>query len=69
MLLDLDVFRCWRAWSLWFFDVAWDVTWVIIDRRLQRASLLFTTDTDRCEADDLVRSAYDVGHRRVVVGA
>jgi hypothetical protein len=44
--LDIDVFRCGRAWSPWFFDVAWDVTWVIIDRRLQRVSFLFTTDTD-----------------------
>jgi hypothetical protein len=43
---DIDVFRCGRAWSPWFFDVAWDATWVIIDRRLQHVSFLFTTDTD-----------------------
>jgi hypothetical protein len=44
--LDVEVFRCWKAWSSWFHDVAWDSTWVLIDRRFQRVSFLFSTDTD-----------------------
>jgi hypothetical protein len=44
--LDVEVFRCWKAWSAWFHDVAWDNTCVLIDRRLQQVSFLFSTDTD-----------------------
>lgn len=44
--LDVEVFRCWKAWSPWFHDVAWDSTIVLIDRRLQEVSVLVSTDTD-----------------------
>jgi hypothetical protein len=43
---DVEVFRSRNAWSAWFFNVAWDSTFVIIDRRTQDVSLLFSTDTD-----------------------
>lgn len=44
--LDVEVFWCWKAWSSWFHDVAWDSTCVVINRRLQVVSLLVSTDTD-----------------------
>jgi hypothetical protein len=44
--LDIETFRCWKAWSSWFHDVAWDSTLVLIDRRLQAISVLVATDTD-----------------------
>jgi hypothetical protein len=44
--LDIETFRCWKAWSPWFHDVAWDSTLVLIDRRLQTISVLVSTDTD-----------------------
>jgi hypothetical protein len=43
---EVEVFRSWKAWSAWFFDVACDVTWVIVDRRHQVVSLIAGTDTD-----------------------
>jgi hypothetical protein len=44
--LDVEVFRCWKAWSPWFHDVAWDSTCFVIDRRLRTVSLFASTDTD-----------------------
>jgi len=44
--LDVVVFRCWKPWSPWFFDVAWDSTMLLIDRRLQLVTVLVSTDTD-----------------------
>lgn len=44
--LDVEVFRCWKPWSRWFFDVAWDSTMLLIDRRLQLVTVLVSTDTD-----------------------
>jgi hypothetical protein len=44
--LDIEVFRCWKSWSRWFHDGAWDTTYVIIDRRDQAVSVLASTDTD-----------------------
>ncbi|MDX1487797.1 MAG: hypothetical protein R3268_06325 [Acidiferrobacterales bacterium] len=44
--LDVEIYRCWKAWSPWFYDVAWDSTCVLIDRRLQAVSLFVSTDTD-----------------------
>jgi hypothetical protein len=43
---EVEVFRCWKAWSPWFHDVAWDSTCFVIDRRLQEVSVLASTDTD-----------------------
>jgi hypothetical protein len=43
---DVLVFRCWKPWSSWFCDVAWDGTTVLIDKRLQIVTVLVSTDTD-----------------------
>ena len=43
---EVEVFRCWNAWSPWFHDVVWDSTCFVIDRRLQEVSVLASTDTD-----------------------
>ena len=43
---DIEVFWCWKAWSPWFHDGAWDSTCFVVDRRLQEVSVLASTDTD-----------------------
>lgn len=43
---EVAVYRSHRPWSPWFFDIAWDATWLIIDKRERRVSLLAVTDTD-----------------------
>ena len=43
---DVEVFRCATAWSDWFFDVAWDMTWIGVDKRKLELFLLCLTDTD-----------------------
>lgn len=35
-----------RPWSAWFKDIAWDNTWIIIDKRQCFVSVLAVTDTD-----------------------
>jgi hypothetical protein len=44
--IEVEVFRSFAAWSPWFYDVAWDRTWIIIDKRQQLVSLMCRTDTD-----------------------
>ena len=34
------------AWSPWFYDVAWDTTWIGVDVGFGRVWLLCVTDTD-----------------------
>jgi len=43
---DVLVFRCDKPWSSWFFDIAWDATTVLIDKRRQIVTVLVSTDTD-----------------------
>ncbi len=43
---EVMVFRTGAAWSGWFYNVAWDMTWVGIDKRERKAWLLCLTDTD-----------------------
>jgi hypothetical protein len=43
---DFLVYRSHAAWAPWFFDIAWDATWMIIDNRDARITLLCVTDTD-----------------------
>jgi hypothetical protein len=43
---DVLVFQCWKPWSSWFCDVAWDGTTVLIDKGLQIVTVLVSTDTD-----------------------
>ena len=44
--LDVWVFRSYEAWSPWFWDAAWDKTWIIADAEMSRVWLLCVTDTD-----------------------
>lgn len=34
------------AWTDWFYDIAWDKTFVVLDKRHRRLFLLAVTDTD-----------------------
>jgi hypothetical protein len=43
---DFNVFVSFEPWTPWFYDVAWDCTWIMVDRRLREATLLVATDTD-----------------------
>ncbi|MGN6626233.1 MAG: hypothetical protein ACTHLN_06410 [Tepidisphaeraceae bacterium] len=43
---EVLVLRSYKAWSSWFFDVAWDTTWLIVDKRHRIVSVLCRTDTD-----------------------
>lgn len=40
------VFYSAEAWSPWFYDVAWDNSWLILDTGADRVWLLCVTDTD-----------------------
>ena len=43
---DCEVHGAEHAWTPWFFDVAWDRSWIIVDRRQQFVTVLFATGTD-----------------------
>lgn len=43
---EISVYESYSAWTPWFFEVAWDSTTVILDRRLRRLWILVITDTD-----------------------
>jgi hypothetical protein len=43
---EVLVYRTYQAWNDWFYDVAWDVTFLGIDKRDRTAWLLCATDTD-----------------------
>lgn len=43
---DIQVFRCFKPWSEWFSDIAWDGTWVGVDKRECRVWTLLQTDSD-----------------------
>ena len=36
----------WQPWTPWFWDVAWDMTWLGLQRSQRRLWLLCVTDTD-----------------------
>jgi hypothetical protein len=40
------LFTSYSPWSDWFFDVAWDRTWIIFDETMSRFWLICVTDTD-----------------------
>jgi hypothetical protein len=40
------VFSTRVAWTPWFYDIAWDSTWLIVDDQMSRVWLLCLTDTD-----------------------
>lgn len=43
---DFRVFACHQPWTPWFYDVAWDLTWVFVDRAKLEATIMCLTDTD-----------------------
>jgi hypothetical protein len=43
---EVVVYISHTAWSSWFKNVAWDITWLGFDRRESRVWLLCLTDTD-----------------------
>ena len=43
---DCHVLKTSRAWSPWFYDIAWDWSWAVIDARTQTIWLLCATDAD-----------------------
>ena len=43
---DVDFSLSQKAWTEWFYDVAWDSTWLILDKRKHLLWCLFMTDTD-----------------------
>lgn len=43
---DILLYRTFSRWSDWFFDVAWDSTWLGVDKAERTAWLLCITDTD-----------------------
>jgi hypothetical protein len=43
---DQLVFRTTASWTPWFLGIAWDYTWVGIDKSTRQVWLLCVTDTD-----------------------
>ena len=43
---DFSLYHSDEPWSPWFFDVAWDRTWILVDRRKAQVTVICTTDTD-----------------------
>jgi hypothetical protein len=43
---EVQVSFCDHAWSSWFCDIAWDRSWVVVDRREKRVTVVCTTDSD-----------------------
>lgn len=43
---DIKVIESYRPWTDWFYDVAWDVTWMVLDSREQKMWFICATDTD-----------------------
>jgi hypothetical protein len=43
---EVLVLKSIKPWSAWFCDVAWDGTWLVVDKRKNNASVLAVTDTD-----------------------
>lgn len=43
---EVLLFRSFQAWTPWFHTIAWDTSWVIVDKRWRRVWLLCRTDED-----------------------
>ncbi|EEM90903.1 MULTISPECIES: hypothetical protein [Bacillus cereus group] len=43
---DIIVFESHAPWTDWFYDVAWDVTWMVLDSKECKMWLICATDTD-----------------------
>lgn len=44
--IDIQVYKSCLPWSPWFYNVAWDKTWLIFDTTMKRLWIICTTDTD-----------------------
>jgi hypothetical protein len=43
---EVLVLKSFKPWSEWFYNIAWDGTWLVVDKRQRKASVLAVTDTD-----------------------
>jgi hypothetical protein len=43
---DFRVFFSDVPWTSWFFDIAWDVTWLLVDDANHEVTIIVSTDTD-----------------------
>lgn len=43
---EIAIYVSGKAWTDWFYDIAWDETFVVLDKRYRRLFLLAVTDTD-----------------------
>ena len=43
---EISLDKSGTAWTPWFYDIAWDLTIVLFDKRLRRMWLFAITDTD-----------------------
>lgn len=43
---NMMAFRSTRPWSSWFFNVAWDYSWIFFDNGSKKTHVLFGTDTN-----------------------
>ena len=43
---DIELFKTYEPWSNWFYDVAWDQTWVCVDKQRSLIWAILLTDTD-----------------------
>lgn len=43
---EVKLFSSEDAWTQWFFDIAWDKTWIILDEGEQKLWIICITDTD-----------------------
>jgi hypothetical protein len=43
---EIHVLVSHQPWSDWFYEIAWDCTWLILDKRYSVVSVLAVTDTD-----------------------
>jgi len=43
---DIKVFESYRPWTEWFYDVAWDVTGMVLDSKECKMWIICATDTD-----------------------
>ncbi|OUA11510.1 hypothetical protein BK772_04220 [Bacillus thuringiensis serovar finitimus] len=43
---DIIVFESHAPWTDWFYDVAWDNTWMVLDSREHKIWFICATDTD-----------------------
>jgi hypothetical protein len=43
---DFSAYYSDEPWTPWFYDVAWDQTWFLVDRQHAEVTVIVTTDTD-----------------------